>query len=772
MSIAASLELNAILEQVQKYCSFSRSAKAIAELQPSYEPLVIRRDIARAREALEAVVRFGPLPMGGIHDIEQMLKEARAGRVLQPQDLLQELQLIRGIKGILAYEKALEFEHNELKELFQSLTVHEQLARHLATVVNDYGEIQDQASPQLAGIRRSLRQADGAIGEAVNRFLAQHKDSVVDSIVTYRSGRAVILVKASEKNAFGGIVYGDSASGQASYVEPAGLLAANNRKQELLNAEQEEIRKILADCSQRISAVADEEEANLETCTLLDSIFARAEWGKDHDAVCAELSEERRLVLIKARHPLIDPKKVVANDYHLEEPRRMLLITGPNTGGKTVSLKIIGLFTLMTYCGMPVTAESAVIPYFDQVFVDIGDDQSVAASLSSFSASVEKLADVIRRATDRSLALLDEIGSGTDPKEGESLAIAILNELRQRHTMTVATTHYGRLKSYGKRHEDILTASVQFDRETLSPTYRYLEGFTGQSNALEVAEKYGMPKSITGYARFLLNQAKSEEDQLLEKLEQQLNENQQLQEKLEARLAAAEEEKKQLEQQEKQLQIRQEKFRDEAEAQTRQIVEEAQEKADAILKQMRSMQTHAQYHEVLEQRQQLQQILPQPEEKEDTGKAHRYQAGETVELRSTSQLAEVVSVNRRDLTIRLNGRTMRVHAADIRPTMRHLAHVRPTQEVSVHVAQPAAGMKTECNLIGMHVDEAVETLENYLSEAKVAHLKTFRVIHGDGTGALRKAVHQILARDSSVQEFRLGMPSEGGTGATVVTLKE
>ena len=225
-------------------------------------------------------------------------------------------------------------------------------------------------------------------------------------------------------------------------------------------------------CSKAVGEVAEEEIGNIETCGLLDALFAKAEWGREHDATAAELTEKKEITILKARHPLIDPKKTIANNYHLAEPQTTLLITGPNTGGKTVSMKIIGLFTLMTYSGMPVPAESAVIPYFDHVYADIGDDQSVAASLSSFSAHVQKLAEVTASATGNSLALLDEIGSGTDPREGEALAIAVLNELRERGCMTIATTHYSRLKAYGKRHSDILLASVQFDMEKLMPTYK------------------------------------------------------------------------------------------------------------------------------------------------------------------------------------------------------------------------------------------------------------------------------------------------------------
>jgi len=513
MSVETSLELNVILEQVEKYCSFSMGKEKVQNTVPSFEKLIIQRDHSLMKEALEAVVHYGEMPFGGITDIREILINADKGRILSGSECLSEIRLIQGIQGIVNYEKTIsEVEHKNLQELIDTLTVHRKTEQYLSRCLNEYGEVTDNASAELHGIRSALRHAESEITSAANRFVASHADQVVDSIVTYRSGRAVILVKASDKNTFGGMVYGDSASGQASYIEPASLIGPNNRRQELAEKEKEEIHRILNECSKEIRAVAKEEIANLDTCAILDAVFAKALWGREHNACAAVLTNEKEIYFKKARHPLIDPQKVVANDYHLASPQKVLLITGPNTGGKTVSLKVIGLFVLMTYCGMPVTCDEAVLPFFDRVFADIGDDQSVVSSLSSFSAHISKQAEVAKEATADSLVLLDEVGSGTDPKEGEALAIAVLNELRKCGCMTICTTHYDRLKLYGKRHADVLLASVQFDMEKLVPTYRYVEGLTGQSNAFEVAEKYGLPDPIIKYARFLKDQAKTEED--------------------------------------------------------------------------------------------------------------------------------------------------------------------------------------------------------------------------------------------------------------------
>jgi DNA mismatch repair protein MutS2 len=765
------LELNVILEQVEKYCSFSMGREKIQQTVPSFDRLIIQRDHAYMKEALAATVHYGPMPFGGITDIREILINADKGRVLSGQDCLAEIRLIQGIQGIVSFEKTLtEVEHPDLKDLIDSLSVHRKTEQYLSRCLNEYGEVVDRASEELHRIRTSLRHAESDITEAANRFVSTHADQVVDAIVTYRNGRAVVLVKASEKNTLGGMVYGDSASGQASYVEPASFIGPNNRRQELAEQEKEEVHRILVQCSKEIKEIAKEEIANLDTCAILDAVFAKAVWGKAHDACAAVLTDGKKMYFKKARHPLIDPKKVVANDYALTAPQKVLLITGPNTGGKTVSMKVIGLFVLMTYCGMPVPCEEAVIPYFDRVFADIGDDQSVVSSLSSFSAHISKQAEVAKEATADSLVLLDEVGSGTDPKEGEALAIALLNELRKRGCMTICTTHYDRLKLYGKRHNDVLLASVQFDLEKLAPTYKYIEGLTGQSNAFEVAEKYGLPDSIIKYARFLKDQAKSEEDILIERLENQLNENQKKREELEELVQKNQEIAASLKKQQAGLEKERDDFHEKAQEEADAYLEKVHAEADEVLKQIRARQENGKYHEALQAASQLKQ-LNEHAQKEEVPSNITYKVGDAVELRSSSTVCQILKIEKKDITILINGREMRVKKNQIRPSMHVIPKTRPEISVSVKEQNIFATIPSEVNLIGMHVDEAMEALDAYLDTVKLHGMKSFRVIHGDGTGKLRTAVHTRLSNDPQVKSFRLGMPNEGGTGATVVDLK-
>ena len=772
-SLEKSLELDVILEEILRHCSFSLGKKVLRETPVSYDRLVIRQRNERLREALACTVHYGPMPFYGVRDIREPLQKAQKGGELNGQELLNIVQFIGGVRGMLSYEKSCtDTEHPQLKDLCSTLIVHQKTETFIRGCINEYGDVMDSASAELRGIRAALRKADADIANAVRSFLAAHPGSVVDSIVTERSGRAVILIKASEKNSFGGLVYGDSASGQASYVEPASLMNANNRKQELISREEEEIHRILRACSEEVQKVSTEELANLETAALLDSIFAKASWGKENDASAARLTEEKKIMIVRARHPLIPPSRAVYNTYRLEEPYRVLLITGPNTGGKTVSMKIIGLFVLMTYAGMPVPCEEAVIPFTDRVFADIGDDQSVVSSLSNFSAHIRKQAEIIRCATGDSLVLLDEVGSGTDPREGESLAIAILNDLREKKCLTVATTHYGRLKTYGKRHDDILLASVQFDMKELAPTYRYVEGMTGQSNALEVAERYGLPKGIIKYARFLKNQSRSEEEKLIEELDAELAAVHREKEELETLRKDNEALQKQLREEEARRLRERDVLRQKAEEEAETYMEEVHAEADRILKEMREKQETARYHEVLETRQELETIAVKKKEETAPVYSGEYKVGDAVELRSSDQVCEVIAIGRKDITILMNGREIRVKKDQIRPSQ----HVIPKKKAKKEYVPTFSGpqfrsVSSQCNLIGMRVDEATEELDAYLDQVKLAGLKTCRIIHGDGSGALRSAVHARLKNDKAVKEFRLGMPSEGGTGATVVTMK-
>ncbi|MEG0176719.1 endonuclease MutS2 [Anaerorhabdus sp.] len=762
----AGIELETIKTQIANFCAFSLGREKIEALEPSFSPLIIRRENARIKEALNCTVKYSSMPLSGLKDITKILLQAQKGMTLSPLDFISVINHIRACRGIVAYQTSVEEKCEELEDLVSSIVIFKSVQEKLESCFDDSGEILDSASPELRQIRRLLLKIDGEISIETNRFMQKHASSMIDNIVTTRNNRVVVLVKAGDKNSFGGFIHGESASGQTAYVEPSSFVELNNRKQSYLYQEQEEIERICMECSQEVSVIATDCLNNLETCAILDALFAKACWGKKEDACVASLTQEKSIYLKNTRHPLIDRKKVVENTYRIIEPKKVLLITGPNTGGKTVSLKCLGLAVLLTYCGIPVCAEEASIPFFDHVFVDIGDDQSVVESLSTFSAHLSKLADVSQHATADSFVLLDELGSGTDPKEGESLAIAVLNDLRAKGCIVVATTHYGRLKAYGKRHDDILVSSVQFDVEKLVPTYHFVEGLTGQSNAFEIARRFNIKDSVIKDAEFLKNQQKTEEDKLIEKLEKQVLENEQLKEKLLVQQQVQSEMIQALTIEKERIEKEKDKSLEKAKQAADDYLQMIKEEAQDILSEMREKQENSKYHEILDIKKKLN-VLDETED-EETVDVKEYKVGQTVEIKQSSQIAKIIQINKNQITLNLNGITVKSTKDKIRHT--HKQIIKPKQVFSMKT-EKIQSFKLECNLIGMRIEEAMPVLQKYLDDAKFNHMATVRIIHGDGTGALRKAVQDYLKSDRDVISFRLGAPSEGSTGATVVTLR-
>ena len=765
MEIKERLELDILIAQMSSYCAFSLGKSHLENITPSFDKLIIKRDNKRISEALDCTYKFGSMPFNGFKDTTQTLQFCLKNKILTSYECLNIIDHLRGINDINAFFKDKSEMYESLYELVSSLFYDDNLYKYLLSIFNEYGEVKDSASKELSEIRHKLRKIENDIASLTEKFKRENGSKLVDGIVSSRNDRVVLLVKNSDKNSLGGFVYGESASGQAVYLEPPAFIEINNKKLNLKSSEAEEIEKILTEVSQRIKEVATFLLYNLDTVSLLDSLFARAQWGKFNDCTIGKLSDDQDLFIKKARHPLIDKKKVVSNTYRIENPHKVLLITGPNTGGKTVSLKIIGLMVLMTYSGMPISVEEATIPFFDKLFIDIGDEQSVVSSLSTFSAHLSNLANVCNNATSKSLVLLDELGSGTDPKEGESLAIAVLNELRERKCMIVATTHYGRLKSYGKKHDDILVAMVQFDIEKLEPTYKFIEGLTGQSNAFDIALKFGLNPRIIKNAKFLKDQGKSLEDELIEKLEKQLLVNKNLELSLNEKLSENTKLEKHLSKLKEELEDKKESYLEEAKFEADLYLEEKMNEANKIISELRSSGTNIKYHEALQIKKKLE---PKEEKIIEPIITKEFLVGDNVIIKSNNQFGVITNINKKQATVDVRGISIVVKISNLKHTDRKIT--KPKEKNTFVNTFKITETKFECNLIGLRVDEALNELDKFLDDAKFSRLPMVRIVHGDGTGALRKAVHERLRNDSSVKEFRLGMPNEGGTGATIVTL--
>lgn len=760
------LDLEIIKEQIAKFCSFSLGEEHILKLEPEFNSLVLTRENLRIKEALEMTITYGSMPFFGVNDISNTLQATKKGRCLSALECVEILQVLKATVAIHNYYSNMDKTYESVEELIDSLIVHKSVKEKLEICFNEDGMVLDTASTELNTIRRQIKRVENEILQITTSFLQKNKESLVESLIISRSDRNVVLVKLSDKNKFGGFIYGESASGQAVYVEPAAFIAINNEKQSLLTKEKEEIERILQGVSYEIQIIADELLNNIETLGILDALFAKAQWGKSEDACVAQLTKEKKIIINKSRHPLISKKDAIFNTYTIQNPFSTLLITGTNTGGKTVSLKCVGLSVLMTYCGMPICCDEALIPIFDQVFIDIGDDQSVVQSLSTFSAHLSKLAIILKEATKDSLVLLDELGSGTDPKEGESLAIAILDELRCRKTTVIATTHYGKLKVYGNKHDDILIASVQFDMESLKPTYRYIEGSIGQSNAFDIAKRFEIQESVIEHARKLKEEEKPDEERLIEKLESQLVENEKLKQEMNEKIKLTQEKMMELDQLRKNIEIEKEKIISRSKEESSEIIMNAKTQSENILKELKEVSKTIKYHEALKVKEKLN-ALEMDEQHIDS--EHVYQVGDFVELIQSSQLAQISTIEKSRVTLDLNGKTIHAKLAQIKPSNRKKEKAKSLFSVKtnkIHEFNP------ECNVIGLRVDEALEMVSKHLDDALFFHYPQVCLVHGDGSGTLRKAIHEWLKKNKNVDSFRLGSPKEGSTGATVVVLKE
>lgn len=767
MNSYETLEIAQIVEQIDQYAKTSGGHQAVGQLSFIQSRLVLNRELSRQNEALMAVVKQGSPSFAGIHEVSESLILASKGGLLSIEELVRIGQFGRGIANLRRYQDKSVVSFESLMDLFDNLSSDLKLSEAIERCFSNDFEVFDNASPTLSSIRKQRTTIEGRISSAINTFIQKNADYLTENFSTIRSDRSVLPIKTSQKHHFKGIIHGQSASGQTTYVEPQILIDLNNERQSLIVEEHQEIMRICRDLSAKVSVVSDVYLASQETASLLDSLFARGQWAKERNGVVAKLSEGQ-LILKQARHPLLDQNKVVANNYTMVSPITMILITGPNTGGKTVGLKTIGTSVYLTHCGIPVLCDEAQVPFVDRVFVDIGDKQSIQQSLSTFSSHIQSLKIVIDEASANSLVLLDELGVGTDPLEGESLAQAILETLHQRKVMTVATTHYNQLKLFAKQHDEILNASVEFNVETLQPTYRFIEGIAGQSYALDIAAKLEVNQQVIDRAAAIKQESLTQEELMMEALEKQLLIQQQMNEEIEVLREELKQQRAQLNKEYETIDKTKAQLLEEFEAQQKKKLDATLRKASLILKQVREAEKS---HEVLEAIEDLKVLEPKLLVDEAIEPDADLVVGDHVRIMHTQQVGQLVEINKQQAIVDVRGMKMKVKLNQLK---RHQVAKeakktrKPRSSVSVATTSP---MRLEVNVIGMRVDEAMVEVRAFLDQAILNKLATGRIIHGHGTGALREASHEILKKHKAVKQFRLGGENEGGVGATVVTFK-
>ena len=782
------LELPTVLEMLAAEAVTDGGREACFKLHPSADRLEVKNRLAETSAAKEMMVVRGSPSLSGIKDIRPSLSRADLGGSLNTIELLniaRVLQCARLVKGYTSDDK---LGKSCIDHLFAALHANRFLEEKITGSIVGEDEIADSASSELANIRRKIRAAGARVRDCLQKIISSPSYAKVlqEPIITMRSDRFVVPVKAECKGAIPGLVHDISASGATLFIEPMAAVKANNELRELAAKEKTEIERILAELSADCAAHAEDIASDYSYLITLDGIFARAKLSYKLNGIEPEL-REKGVVLRRARHPLLPKDKAVPISLELGEDFDTLIITGPNTGGKTVTLKTIGLLNVMAQCGLHIPADDGSgVPVYRHVLADIGDEQSIEQNLSTFSAHMTNIVHILGECDADSLLLFDELGAGTDPTEGAALAIAVIEHARKLGADVAATTHYAELKVYATNENGIQNASCEFDVETLSPTYRLLVGVPGKSNAFAISERLGLSKDIIDDAKARIGVQNASFEATIEKLEQTRALLERDRSETAKKLREAEESAKKAAFLRAELSVRLEKADEKARRDAERIISDARRTAEdtfAELDEMRrKMNEDEQAQEINRARSELRRKLNESQSKvkakqpekpaEDKKSAREVRAGDTVEIKSMGVKAEVVDVNPDgSLNLRAGIMNVKLKPDDVYLIEGHAAKQKKQSVTLAGSTAPRAAVSPEIDLRGMESIEAVNAAEQYIDSAVMGKLKTVTIIHGKGTGALRAAVQQMLKRNKAVKSYRLGRFGEGESGVTIVELK-
>lgn len=779
------LELDAVLDLLAEQ-AVSESAKAACRaIRPTSDPDEVRRLQEQTSAACGLIAKKGSPGLGGIQDVGESLDRAERGGSLSPGELLRIAGMLRAARTVKSYADT-DAVSSCLDVYFWELTANKYLEERISTSILSEEEIADAASSALADIRRHIRLQSSKIRESLQKVISSsaYSRALREPIVTIRSGRFVVPVKSECKNEIPGLVHDVSASGSTFFVEPMQAVNANNELRELQIKEQKEIERILAELSAEAAAYREPINQNYRMLVTLDTIFARAKLSYSMKAIEPVIHTDGGLELRNARHPLIDRHTVVPVSVSLGGAFDTLIITGPNTGGKTVTLKTIGLMTLMAECGLHIPADDgSVLSTFDCVLADIGDEQSIEQSLSTFSAHMKNIVEIVEQCDGGSLVLFDELGAGTDPAEGAALAMALIDFCRTAGAKVAATTHYAELKLYAMRTPGVINASCEFDVQTLKPTYRLLIGIPGKSNAFAISQRLGLSEAIIRKARSLVNENDANFEEVLSQLELQRQQMEQAKREAERLRLEMEQTKRQSDVYYAEIKKERDKAVERARAEAQSIIDDARRTANAAYEELRKMRRQmrdaADSQGMNERQAQLRRSLNEAEDRlspvrkpvQRPKPGREVRAGDTVELLKLGSKATVLAVNK-DGTYQLQAGIMKITA---KPGEVYLLEHEQQQTVKKFIEQTRRELRntaapSELDLRGMDSVEAVTVLDHFLDQAVMAKLPSVRIIHGKGTGALRKAVQARLRQNRQIKGFRLGAYGEGEDGVTIVEI--
>ena len=780
------LELPAVLSMLSAE-AVSESAKDSAKaLKPSDDKFEVKRRLTETSAAKSMMVVRGSPSFSGIKDVRPALSRADLGGALNTRELLDIARVLQCARLVKAYIADDRHEKTAIDYLFSALHANRFLEEKITSSIVGEDEIADSASSELADIRRKIRAASARAREALNKIISSpsYAKALQEPIITMRSDRYVVPVKAECKGAVPGLVHDISASGATLFIEPMAAVKANNEVRELAAKEKLEIERILMELSADCAGHGNDIASDYNLLVQLDLIFAKAKLSYKLNAIEPEL-RDKGIVFRRARHPLLSKDTAVPINLELGDSFDTLIITGPNTGGKTVTLKTVGLLNIMAQCGLHIPADDGSgVPVYKNILADIGDEQSIEQNLSTFSAHMTNIVHILDKCDDRSLILFDELGAGTDPTEGAALAIAIIEYARKMGASVAATTHYAELKVYATSEPGIQNASCEFDVETLRPTYRLLVGIPGKSNAFAISGRLGLPANIIEDAKGRVGVQNASFEATIEKLEQTRLMLERDRTDAQKKLREAEENAKKASFLRAELEVRLEKANEKSRREAERIISEARRTAEetfAELDEMRSrINEEQETQEINDARTKMRRKLnekeaelreKEPEPKEDKKSSRPAKAGDTVEILSMGVKAEVISVNA-DGTLQLKAGIMTVKAKQSEVYLLEGEKIKKNKlSYSVSSSSPTRVCSPEIDLRGMESIEAVSAAEAYIDSAVMAKLKTVTIIHGKGTGALRQAVQQMLKRNKAVKSYRLGRFGEGEAGVTIVELK-
>ncbi len=784
------LEYNKIIDLLATKASSSLGLKYIEELIPKPDYKEVKDMLEETSEAQGILIKRGHVNLGGIQDISDSVKKAEIGAVLDPGSLLKisdNLRTARNLKRSLTPGEEEDFNYPIIQSLSNALYVYRDIEEEINNAIISEIEISDNASPTLRSIRRGILQKNQSIRSKLNSIISSttYQKYLQDAIISVRGDRFVVPVKAEYRSQVAGIIHDQSSSGSTLFIEPMSIVEMNNELRKLKLDEQEEIERILSELTKIVGEVAGDILSNQIILGKLDFAFAKGKLSLSMKAIEPALNEEKYINIKNGRHPLLDEDKVVPNNIYLGEDFDTLVITGPNTGGKTVTIKTVGLFALMTQSGLHIPADyGSSMCVYDNVFADIGDEQSIEQSLSTFSSHMTKIVGILDEVTSDSLVIFDELGAGTDPVEGAALAIAILEDVNMSGAKCIATTHYSELKNYALTKDRVENAAVEFDVNTLSPTYKLLIGVPGKSNAFEISRKLGLRDYIIDRAKEFINTDNIELEDVLQNVEKNRIKAEQEKEEAEKLKKEIEEVKAEYDRKLEKLSVSREKMMEKARAEAFSITRQAKEEADNILKELRSMEMEMASKEKNRKIEALRKelsdsmgnlqpsvksmIVPKVSNKE----IKDLKAGDEVKVITLNQEGTVVSVDKKkkEAVVQMGIMKMTLPFKSLQMAQKEKKSI-VTKSTRKIISSKSGSVKSEVDLRGMNLEEAILEVDKYLDDACVAGLETVTIIHGIGTGVLKKGLQDVLKKNKHVKSQRPGQYGEGGMGVTIVEIR-